>query len=211
MRLLTSKTVAFCAGGAHNDKTIRYVRQLANKVTTTLADRFASCKLGDVIRYCREQGLIQASERLSSHLDRKPREEEYDDEQHAEEKGDWLADTFFDMHGAEVEHYCRFLNESTPYSTQHGVKGEQYDDVLVVFDDTEAAWNNYSFAKMLTPGVAGEPRDRQNDRSRKLAYVCFSRAVRNLRILLFTPEPDSAKEELTKKGLFQESQVTILA
>lgn len=211
MRVLTSKTVAFRTGGAHADKTIRDVRKIANEVTATVADLFASSRLGDVLRYCRKQGLIQASERLSSHLDRPPRDEEYDEAKHAEEKADWLADAFFDMHGAEVENYCNFLDENTPYSTQHGVKGEQYDDVIVVFDDAEAAWNNYSFAKTLTPRVAGEARDSQKERSRKLAYVCFSRAVQNLRVMLFTPDPDLAKRELTEQGLFQESQISILA
>ncbi|OYW13315.1 MAG: hypothetical protein B7Z55_17060, partial [Planctomycetales bacterium 12-60-4] len=103
-----------------------------------------------------------------------------------------------------------FLDENTPYSTQHGVKGEEYEDVIVVFDDAEAAWNNYSFAKMLTPQAAGEPKDTQKERSRKLAYVCFSRAVRNLRVLLFTPDPESAARELAAQGFFQESQISIL-
>jgi DNA helicase II / ATP-dependent DNA helicase PcrA len=82
--------------------------------------------------------------------------------------------------------------------------------VIVVFDDAEAAWNNYNFAKMLTPQAAGEPKDSQKERSRKLAYVCFSRVVRYLRVLLFTPDPKSAALELIAKTLFQESQITIL-
>jgi DNA helicase-2/ATP-dependent DNA helicase PcrA len=210
MRLLTSKTVAFRSGGAHADKTIRDVRRIANEVTANVAKLFASHKLREVIRYCLEQGLIPASERLCSNLDRAPREEEYDEEKHSEEKADWLADTFFDMRGAEVESYCNFLDASTPYSTQHGVKGEEYDDVIVVFDDAEAAWRNYSFAKTLTPQVSGEPTDSQRERSRKLAYVCFSRAVHNLRILLFTADPDSAKKELVEQRLFQDSQISIM-
>lgn len=211
MRVLTSNTVAFRPGGAYTDMSIRDVRKIANEVTATLARMFASTNLGGVLRYCRKQGLIQASERLSSHVDRPPREEKYDEEKHAEEKADWLADVFFNMQGTEIENYCNFLDENTPYSTQHGVKGEEYDDVIVVFDDAEAAWNNYSFAKMLTPQSAGEPKDSQKERSRKLAYVCFSRAVRNLRILLFTPDPKSSARELTAQGLFQESQINILS
>lgn len=210
MRVLTSKTVAFRPGGEHTDKSIRDVREISKDVTATLADLFASKRLGDVLRYSREKGIIPASERLSSHLDRRPREEEYEEEKHAEDKSDWLADTYFDMCGVEVETYCNFLNENTPYSTQHGVKGEEYEDVIVVFDDVEAAWNNYSFAKLLTPQASGEPLDSQKERSRKLAYVCFSRAVRNLRVVLFTPDPASAKDEISASGLFQESQISIL-
>lgn len=211
MRMLSTNTVAFRRGGEYTDKSIRDVRRIANEVTATLAEMFASRNLGDVLRYCHKQGLIQASERLCSHLNRPPREEGYDEEKHAEEKADWLSDAFFKMQGAEVENYCNFLHENTPYSTQHGVKGEEYEDVIVVFDDVEAAWNNYSFAKMLTPQSAGEPRDSQKERSRKLAYVCFSRAKRNLRILLFTPDPNLSARELSAQGLFQESQISMLS
>lgn len=210
MRVLTTKTGAFVPRGAYAVRSIRDVREIAKNVTENLDKLFSQKRLGDVFRYSRKQGLIQASERLSRHLDRPPREEKYDEAKHAEEKEDWLVDKFFDMDGTEVENYANFFNENTPYSTQHGVKGEEYDDVIVVFDDTEAAWNNYSFAKMLTPQTAGDPKNLQEERSRRLAYVCFSRAVRNLRVLLFTRDPKSAACELTKRGLFQKSQISIL-
>ena len=90
-----------------------------------------------------------------------------------------------------------------------GVKGEEYKDVLVVFDDVEAAWNNFSFTKTLTPNTSGAPTEGQYERSRKLAYVCFSRAEENLRILLFTPDPDAAKKELISNNLFEERQISI--
>ena len=210
MRLLTSKTAAFRPGGEHSSKTIAEVRHIANDVTANLVALFGSGTIGEVFRYCREKGLFYVSDRLSNNLDRLPREEVYDETKHAEEKSDWLADAFFKMRGAEMENYCDYLNENTPYSTQHGVKGEEYDDVIVVFDDTEAAWHNYSFAKMLTPQAAGEPKDTQKERSRKLAYVCFSRAVRNLRVVLFTPDPKMAAQELIAKELFHEPQITLL-
>ena len=94
-------------------------------------------------------------------------------------------------------------------STQHGVKGEKYKDVLVVFDDVEAGWNNFSFTKTLTPNTSGAPTEGRYERSRKLAYVCFSRAEENLRILLFTPDPDAAKKELISNNLFEERQISI--
>lgn len=210
MRVLTSKTVAFCPTGTHAEKSIREVRGIANEVTAAVADLYESKTLGEVFRYCREQDLIRSTERLCNQLDRPPRDEAYDESMHAEEKSEWLADAFFGMRGIDVESYCDFLDDNTPYSTQHGVKGEEYDDVIVVFDDVEAAWHNYNFAKILTPDVAGEPGESQEDRSRKLAYVCLSRAVKNVRILLFTPDPESTKVELVDKGLFKEEQIQIL-
>lgn len=208
MRVLTSRTKAFDSSGVHSGKTIREVRKIAIDVTATLSETFESETLGDVLRYCSEQGLIQASTRLQSHLERPRRAEEYDESQHGAERSDWLADAFFEMNGTAVEKYCEFLDENTPYSTQHGVKGEEYDDVVVVFDDAEAAWSLYTFAKSLAPKSAGSPSDSQLARSRKLAYVCFSRAVKNLRVALFTLDPQAAAAELTAQGLFQNDQIS---
>ena len=80
----------------------------------------------------------------------------------------------------------------------------------MVFDDIEARWNQYSFNKLLTPETMGEPTEGQLERGRKLAYVCFSRAELNLRILLFTPSPDEARAELLSKGLFEDDQIKVI-
>lgn len=79
-----------------------------------------------------------------------------------------------------------------------------------MIDDIEAAWNAYSFSKVLTPGVAGDPTDRQLDFTRKLAYVCFSRAEVNLRVLLFSKDARAAGQELIDKGIFSEDQLSYL-
>jgi DNA helicase-2/ATP-dependent DNA helicase PcrA len=89
-------------------------------------------------------------------------------------------------------------------------KGEEYKDVLVVFDDVEAAWNQYSFRKTLTPQTAGEPSDGQREKSRKLAYVCFSRAEENLRILFFSQDAEAARAELIGANLLSAEQVNVL-
>ena len=161
----------------------------------------------DVLTYCRDNELIHVSDRLAEQLAKPPRTEEYDDEAHGEEKGDWLADNFFIMRTSELFAYRDFIEENTPYSTQHGVKGEEYPNVLVVFDDVEANWNQYSFSKLLTPATAGEPTEGQRERGRKLAYVCFSRAEQHLRILFFTPAPEATRAELIENGLFSDNQI----
>ena len=93
-------------------------------------------------------------------------------------------------------------------NTQHGVKGEEYDKVLVFYDDIEANWSKFSFAKLLTPQSAGkEPTEKQKKRSTKLAYVSFSRAKKDLAIILFTPNVETARKELIKQGYFSEDQI----
>jgi len=48
-------------------------------------------------------------------------------------------------------------------------------------------------------------------RSEKLAYVCFSRAEENLRVLLYTSDPAAAKDELVGRGLFNDSDISVIS
>lgn len=74
---------------------------------------------------------------------------------------------------AEISKYRAVLQNSLPYSTKHGVKGDEFQNVLVILDDAGANWNQYSFGKLLTGTDTNEGRIK---RSRNLFYVCCSRA-----------------------------------
>ncbi len=185
--------------------------RLAKELVAELIDIWDSGTVRDVLIYAKGRNICRISDRLEHHLGRELRTEEYDPDEHALEKTDWLADEYFSMGTQGLLAYADFAADSTPFSTQHGVKGEEYDDVLVVFDDVEAGWNLYSFTKLLIPSVAGEGTEGQLRRSKKLAYVCFTRARRNLRIILFCPNPEAAKAELVEQQLFTAEQISILS
>lgn len=207
--ILRANSPTYNPSGPNANRKLREMIDQSKVHLGALAELWANGTTKDVLRYCQDQGLLSVSDRLTEQLARPPRQEDFDEELHNEEKGDWLADSFLAMSTSELFSYRDFILENTPYSTQHGVKGEEYPNVLVVFDDIEAAWNQYSFTKLLTPATAGEPTEGQQERGRKLAYVCFSRAEQNLRILLFTPNPESARRELIEKGLFSEAQIAV--
>lgn len=202
---------AFDDTGANKSKTLKQMLEEASKHAAALAEKWEGNTVKDILEYCSANALYPMSDRLAGQLARAAREP-YDsgNEDHQREKGDWLADEFFKLKADELEKYIDFLDENSPFSTQHGSKGEEYENVLVMIDDIEAAWNTYSFSKVLTPGVAGDPTDRQRELTQKLAYVCFSRAEVNLRILMFSRDAEAAKKELIERGLFQNGQVSIL-
>ncbi len=209
--ILRAYSPAFDPEGENSARSIREMLQLAEALVRELSGIWDASNLGEILRFVRDRQLYPFPERLMEELEREPMEEEYNEEFHSQDKGRWLADEFFQMDTYELATYIDFLNDKTPFSTQHGVKGEEYLNVCTVFDDTEAGWNNYSFTKMLTPATAGEGTEGQMERSRKLAYVCFSRAVEHLKIVLFTPNPDASKAELIQAELFTEEQISIVA
>jgi DNA helicase-2/ATP-dependent DNA helicase PcrA len=200
---------AFDVEGVNSQRPLSEMLASASSLAEHLTARWSEGTIRDVFRFCIDMGLINASARLRDQVTRLPREEEYDEEIHGVERGDWLADSLLAMTTAEIAPYALFISENTPYSTQHGVKGEEYPRVVVVYDDLEASWTTYSFTKTLTPQTAGEPTTGQRDRGRRLAYVSFSRALSDLRVILFTPRPEEARAELVASGLLTESEIEI--
>ncbi|MBS1631475.1 MAG: ATP-dependent helicase [Bacteroidetes bacterium] len=88
-----------------------------------------------------------------------------------------------------------FVNDHTPFATKHSVKGEEFENVLVVVG---RGWNQYNFDQMLayfndgiTPG-----REDAFERSRNLFYVSCSRPTTRLAILFTQLLSDSAAATL---------------
>ncbi|MDD2468195.1 MAG: hypothetical protein PHI97_29805, partial [Desulfobulbus sp.] len=73
----------------------------------------------------------------------------------------------------------------SPFETKHGVKGAEFENVLVVVG---RGWNRYNFGEMLDlaarPAVPAGKQD-AFERNRNLFYVACSRPKRRLS-LLFT-------------------------
>ena len=78
----------------------------------------------------------------------------------------------------EFIHLYKYIEESTPFSTKHGVKGAEFENVLVVIDDN--SWNQYKFNDVFANDNDNPGRF---NRSKNLLYVCCSRAKNNLVVL----------------------------
>lgn len=98
--------------------------------------------------------------------------------------------------------YCEFISAmnyfypETDYSTDHGVKGEEYDNVI--FTITKG-WYNYQFevyAPMILNGIQ-KGKESSYIRNRNLFYVCCSRAKRRLFIFV-SLKVDSQFEQFLK-------------
>jgi DNA helicase-2/ATP-dependent DNA helicase PcrA len=90
----------------------------------------------------------------------------------------------------QVAALSQFIDEKTPFSTKHGVKGAEFENVLVVFG---RGWNQYNFAQFLAWAGTQIPNDKAEayERNRNLFYVACSRPKKRL-ALLFTQELNNA-------------------
>lgn len=79
-----------------------------------------------------------------------------------------------------------FLYPEAEFSTEHGVKGEEYDNVVFVISK---GWNQYQF-EIYAPMIKnGFPPDKENSfvRNRNLFYVCCSRPRKRLYFFISIP------------------------
>jgi DNA helicase-2/ATP-dependent DNA helicase PcrA len=89
-----------------------------------------------------------------------------------------------DVPYAELIALNRFIDGHTPFATKHGVKGAQFENVLVIIG---RGWNKYNFAQTLEWIDGGPPADKQEffENNRNLFYVACSRPKVRL-AMLFT-------------------------
>jgi DNA helicase-2/ATP-dependent DNA helicase PcrA len=105
--------------------------------------------------------------------------------------GEPLTGRVKELHGLHAVPYlevialCKYLDGHSPFETKHGVKGDQFENVLVVFG---RGWNDYNFNAYLKMAGNTNLIDSQTDayeRYRNLFYVAVSRPKTRL-ALLFT-------------------------
>lgn len=117
--------------------------------------------------------------------------EDIDFDNYINVKGFYLWKRIKKISFKEYRNSILYLKEFSPISTQHSIKGNEFDNVLVVL---ESNWNKYDFETLFGKGSRNE---NVIKRTKKLFYVCMTRAKKNLVIYMPTEDLeiiDSVKE-----------------
>lgn len=171
----------------------------------SLAAGDESVTLGALLRFAVEKNLVNLDPRMDAYLE--------PDGQHTDvvigETATAVLDSMMRCEFRELAGYYTYINSESPYSTQHGTKGAEFDRVVVVLDDEEGRFNLYSYDKLL--GLASpsktdiqnrtEGKDSAIERTRRLFYVCVSRAKESLAVVLFARDADTATAIVKKSAL----------
>ena len=119
---------------------------------------------------------------------------------------------------SEIIAYASYVDGTAPFGTHQGVKGLEFDRVMVIMDDSEARGFLFRYEKLLG-GKAPSATDQKNvtegketsiDRTRRLFYVTCSRAKKSLALVAYSADPDAVKSQVLQNGwLGQDEVVTI--
>lgn len=111
---------------------------------------------------------------------------------------------FLDLEYKQFISAINFLYPEAEFSTEHGVKGEEYDNVIFVISK---GWNQYQFetyAPMIKNGYASD-KEASYVRNRNLFYVCCSRPKKRLFIFVSVQVDDIFRDFLC--GLVGDSNI----
>lgn len=115
----------------------------------------------------------------------------------------------------QIKNYKDYTDENSIFRTHQGVKGNEFERVMVVMDDDEAggflfSYEQYFGAKELSRANqkkrdAGE--ETGLDRTRRLFYVTSTRAKNSLAHVIYTSDVTKVKESLMEKKLAREGEI----
>ena len=120
---------------------------------------------------------------------------------------------------SQIENYSKYMNQEAGFSTHQGVKGLEYPRVKLIINDNEARGFMFSYEKLFS--IKGktstdiknenEGKDTSIDRTKRLFYVGCSRAEESLAIVLYTDNPESAKNKILDSKWFEKDEIVLMS
>ncbi|WP_212376231.1 UvrD-helicase domain-containing protein [Acetobacter persici] len=119
----------------------------------------------EVIDYAEKHGLVRKDDAFTNFVIRKP----------------YLFNRVTPVNYSSYLALYEHLEGRTTYSTQHKIKGREFDRVLVILDS--GGWNKYNFTYLFEGGGTASVRER----TEKLFYVCCTRSKESLAVYFRDP------------------------
>lgn len=117
-----------------------------------------------------------------------------------------------------VRSYDDYVNHRSQFDTHQGVKGLEFDRVMVIIDDSEIKGFLFSYDKLF--GVKDlsnvDLKNKENgketsiERTQRLFYVTCTRAKNSLAVVMYTNNPERVKTETIRKGWFEENEIIVM-
>lgn len=168
----------------------------------------------EALKHLREGRMFRLDDRLLSAM------AEYDATTPPTDSGDAAAlQKFLHTPMKELWGYRIYIEEQSPFATHQGVKGAEFSRVLTVIDDEEGRHNQFSYGKLfgITPpsetdkANQSEGKETIFERTRRLLYVCCSRAGKDLAVVFFADDPAAAHAAILNLKLFPAEDIHNLA
>lgn len=209
-------------GGVNVAERLAEIRTLTDRLGELMAVGSIATNV-EILTLLHDSGLLTLDPRIVAYLYLAPPpalDQEAEDEDDGEELSREIAamEAFLACPAVQFWSYHTYVNEESPFSTQQGIKGAEFERVLVVLDDDEGTHVQFSYEKYLGIKPLSE-RDQANlregretsvERTRRLFYVCCTRSLQDLVVVLFTEDVGLAVRQVRALDIFRADSIHTL-
>ncbi len=107
---------------------------------------------------------------------------------------------------SQVERFVSYVSGEARFDTHQGVKGLEFDRVMVIMDDKESRGFMFKYENLFGGKGAGEP---SVEGVRRLFYVTCSRARQSLALVAYTDSPERVHKFVTDEGWFSADEIVV--
>lgn len=195
---------------------LHHLKESVDQLTAMMGEN-STATVRDIVCFLRENKLMELEDRLLLYLDQTPnRQLDGDDQDQAKQMA---MQKYFACSANEFWGYKKYYEDESPFATQQGIKGAQFNRVMTILDDDEGAGHKlFSYNKYfgLVPlsstdeSNISDGKDHVIARTRRLFYVSCSRAMKDLVVVYYVPDVKKALTAVKNQNLFLEENIYTL-
>lgn len=193
--------------------TQRHLQQVNAAIDTLMAlwKDEADPTLLQVLRCVAEQKLLEIPDSLlanaSGAIERTvfSASDEEDQENRQTERA-LAIEAFLSAPFSQVEPMAEYLSGKAHFDTHQGVKGLEFDRVMVIMDDNEARGFLFKYEDLFGGKGAG---DKTVESTKRLFYVTASRAKESLALVAYSSSPERVQHFVLKEGWFSADEIVM--
>lgn len=162
-----------------------------------------------ILQHVAKTGLFEIPDALQAHASGAI-EQAAADGSDAEEPADRQTErdiaiqAYLDTPFSQIEPMAEYLAGRAHFDTHQGVKGLEFDRVMVIMDDQEARGFLFRYDDLFGGKPAGE---KTVEATRRLFYVTASRAKESLALVAYSTQTDRVRSFVLNEGWFAPEEI----
>lgn len=201
---------------ADSDQPLKRVQDAVTAVAQLISNSQSPTFL-DVLQRVSENSLFDIPDSLKPFSTKQDTEESDSENSDKESESTTLSAwrEFLESPYSQIIPYSSYVSNKGEFGTHQGVKGLEFDRVLVVIDDNSARGFLFNYNKAFGAEDLSD-RDHKNmsegketgvDRTKRLLYVTCTRAEKSLALVVYTSSPDALISGAIRQGWFEADEI----
>lgn len=176
--------------------------------------------LNDILKEVFRSGIFQIPDSLLPIAKRLVVDQKTEEDSIDETDSDSVIDAWdiaMECKFSEFVEYVKYISDESRFGTHQGIKGLEFQRVMVILDDDEARGFLFSYEKLFgaveptATDIKNEQEGKETsiDRTRRLFYVTCSRAEESLAIVAYTKNPAKVAQYIHEQQWFDENEIVL--